>query len=129
MRYRIGLDIGSSSCGWTVIEHNENGEPTRIKDLGVRTFDIAETPKDGSSLAKSRREARSIRRRVRRRKHRIIRVKRLLIRYNILTLDELDKLYDEANVNNNIYELRVNALDNKLNNKDLAKVLINMVKK
>lgn len=129
MRYRIGLDIGGSSCGWAVIEHNENGEPTRLKDLGVRTFDIAETPKDGSSLSKSRREARSIRRRVRRRKHRIIRVKRLLIRYNILTLDELEKLYDEANVNNNIYELRVNALDNKLNNKDLAKVLINMVKK
>lgn len=41
----IGLDIGIASVGWAVIE---NG--IRIIDLGVRTFDKAETAKEGDSL-------------------------------------------------------------------------------
>ena len=36
----IGLDIGIASVGWAVVE---NGK--RIIDLGVRTFDKAETAK------------------------------------------------------------------------------------
>ena len=129
MRYRLGLDIGVSSCGWAVIEHDETGEPIRLKDLGVRMFDIAETPKDGSPLSKARREARSIRRRIRRRKHRIIRVKRLLVKYNILTEIEIENLYDSIDFNDNIYKLRVEALDKKIDNKNLARILIHMVKK
>lgn len=128
MRYRIGLNIGTTSCGWSVIRHNESGEPINIENLGVRMFEIAENPKDGLSLAKARKETRSIRRRVRRRKHRIDRVKNLLIKYNILTEEMLLNLYTNSNIKN-IYELRVQALDEKLNNEDLAKVLLNMVKK
>lgn len=129
MRYRIGLDIGISSCGWAVIEHNEQGEPISLKDLGVRMFDIAETPKDGSSLSKSRREARSIRRRIRRRKHRITRVKRLLVKFNILSDGELENLYNTIDFKDNIYKLRVDALDKKIDNKDLARILIHLIKK
>jgi len=71
MNYRLGLDIGITSVGWAVLEHNEEEEPVKIVDLGVRIFDRAENPKDGSSLARSRREARSARRRIRRHRHRI----------------------------------------------------------
>lgn len=60
-------------------------------------FEIAENPKDGLSLAKARKETRSIRRRVRRRKHRIDRVKNLLIKYNILTKEMLLNLYTNGN--------------------------------
>ena len=54
MGYRIGLDIGITSTGWSVIKNKENGEPERIIDLGSRIFDAAEKPKDGSPLAKDR---------------------------------------------------------------------------
>ena len=85
MGYRIGLDIGIASVGWAVIENNEIGEPKRIIDLGTRIFDAAENLKDGSPLAKERRDARGLRRRLRRKKHRVERTKRLLERYNIIS--------------------------------------------
>ena len=129
MGYRIGLDIGITSVGWAAIEDDVNGNPTRIIDLGSRIFDAAENPKDGSPLAKDRRDARGLRRRLRRRKHRVERTKRLLERYNIITKKELEDLYENYRFQFNVYELRVMALDEKITNKDLARVLISMVKK
>ena len=129
MGYRIGLDIGITSVGWAVIEDDANGNPTRIIDLGSRIFDAAENPKDGSPLAKDRRDARGLRRRLRRKKHRVERTKRLLERYNIITKKELENLYENYRFQFNVYELRVMALDEKITNKDLARILISMVKK
>lgn len=97
-----------------------------LEDMGVRSFDVGETPKDGTSLSKVRTEIRSIRRRVRRRKHRIERTRHFLVRYGIVTKNDLNSLYDESF---NIYKLRVKALDNILPNRDLARVLLNLVKK
>ena len=129
MGYRIGLDIGITSTGWSVIEDNEEGKPIRIIDLGSRIFDAAEKPKDGSPLAKDRRDARGIRRRQRRKKHRIERTKRLLENYNIISKKELEEMYQDYKFQFNIYELRVMALDEKITNKDLARVLLNFVKR
>ena len=129
MGYRIGLDIGITSVGWAAIEDDVNGNPKRIIDLGSRIFDAAENPKDGSPLAKDRRDARGLRRRLRRKKHRVERTKRLLERYNIITKKELEDLYENYRFQYNVYELRVLALDEKITNKDLARVLISMVKK
>ena len=53
--YRIGLDIGIASVGWSCLACDENGDIKHILDLGVRTFDIPENPKDGGSLAAPRR--------------------------------------------------------------------------
>lgn len=127
MYYRIGLDIGITSVGWAVIENDSDGKPIRIVDLGSRIFDAAEVPKTGAPLAEHRREARSSRRRNRRKVYRILRTKKLLEKFNILTNEEIQKLYD--NQNDNIYELRVAALDRELKPSELAKVLINLVKK
>lgn len=63
MRYKIGLDIGMASVGWSVLELDDSDEPKKILKMGSRIFEAAENPKDGSSLAKPRREARGIRRR------------------------------------------------------------------
>ncbi|WKB36633.1 hypothetical protein QS257_06390 [Terrilactibacillus sp. S3-3] len=76
VEYSIGLDIGISSVGWAVI----NNEKERIEKLGARLFDAAENPKNGSSLAKPRREARSARRRLRRRRYRVARVRQFVIK-------------------------------------------------
>ena len=129
MGYRIGLDIGITSVGWAAIENDENGNPKRIIDLGSRIFDAAEKPKDGSPLAKERRDARGLRRRLRRRKHRIERTKRLLERYDIITKKEIENMYNNYNFQFNVYELRVQGLNEKLTNKELARVLISFVKK
>ena len=62
MKYSLGLDIGTTSVGWSVV----NLKKDRIEDLGVRIFERPENPKNGESLAKPRRDARSARRRLRR---------------------------------------------------------------
>lgn len=129
MGYRIGLDIGISSVGWSAIEDDINGNPIRIIDLGSRIFDKAEMPKDGSPLSKERRDARGLRRRLRRKKHRVERTKRLLERYHIISKKEIEDMYANYKPQFNVYELRVQALDEKLTNRELARVLISFVKK
>ena len=48
--YRLGLDIGTTSVGWAVLNTNNDAEPDRIIDLGVRIFDAAENPKDAADI-------------------------------------------------------------------------------
>lgn len=129
MGYRIGLDIGITSVGWSVIKNDENGEPQRIIDLGSRIFDLAENSKDGSPFSKERRDARGGRRRLRRKKHRIERTKRLLERYNLISKKEIDEMYENYRFPFNVYELKVQGLDEKLTSKEIARVLISFVKK
>ncbi|MGX1901443.1 type II CRISPR RNA-guided endonuclease Cas9 [Thermolongibacillus altinsuensis] len=123
MNYKIGLDIGIASVGWAVI----NLDQKRIEDLGVRIFDKAEHPQNGESLALPRRLARSARRRLRRRKHRLERIRRLLIRENILTKEEMEQLFQQKNLVD-VWQLRVDALERKLNNEELARVLLHLAK-
>lgn len=129
MGYRIGLDLGITSVGWAVLEDDFNGNPKRIIDLGSRIFDAAENPKDGASLAEPRRNARGLRRRLRRRNHRVKRTKQLLEKYGIISVKEIESMYKEYNFEFTPYELRVDGLDNQLTNKELARVLISMVKR
>lgn len=131
MRYKIGLDLGVASVGWAVLEINEDGTPKKIVNLGSRIFDKAENPKDGSSLALKRREARGVRRRLRRRRHRRDRVLSLLENYNIITKEQINKMYNDSDYKfeKNVYELRVEGLDTILTAKELARVLISLVKR
>jgi len=67
INYVLGLDIGIASVGWAMVEIDEEENPIRLIDLGVRVFERAEVPKTGDSLAAARRLARSVRRLTRRR--------------------------------------------------------------
>ena len=131
MDYKIGLDLGISSVGWAVIQTDCDGNPVKIENLGSRIFDKAENPKDGSSLALKRREARGVRRRLRRRRHRRDRVLSLLEEYNIISKKEVQAMFSnsEYRFEKNVYELRVEGLDTLLTAKELARVLINFVKR
>jgi CRISPR-associated endonuclease Csn1 len=124
MNYKIGLDIGITSVGWAVI----NLDKKRIEDLGVRIFDKAEHPQNGESLALPRRIARSARRRLRRRKHRLERVRRLLVREGVLTKEEMQQLFQQKNLVD-VWQLRVDALDRKLNNEEFVRVLLHLAKR
>src|SRR3546814_17354869 len=55
---RLGLDIGTNSIGWCLIE-----DDGRIIDIGARIFSDGRDSKSGASLAVARRAARAMRRR------------------------------------------------------------------
>src|SRR5699024_4913760 len=105
VRYSIGLDIGITSVGWAVI----NLDKERIEDLNSRIFDVAENPKNGSSLATPRREARSARRRLRRRRYRVGRVRTMIINKGLLSDVEADNLFDWQDGDLDIWLIRVNG--------------------
>lgn len=127
MRYKIGLDIGITSVGWATVELNENDEPIKIIDLGTRIFDAAENPKDGSSLAAPRRNARGARRRLRRHKHRLERIRNLIVDSNLLSAEELEHLYEGKL--SDIYEIRAKSLERRLTNSELARLLIHLAQR
>ena len=60
--YRLGLDIGANSLGWSVLELNEGGEPCAVRDAGVRIFSDGRGDKSKATLKADRRAARSARR-------------------------------------------------------------------
>lgn len=62
MDYRLGLDVGTNSLGWSVFETNEDMEPVAIATVGARIFSDGRDHKSKSTLAADRRAARSARR-------------------------------------------------------------------
>ncbi|MDA3055773.1 MULTISPECIES: type II CRISPR RNA-guided endonuclease Cas9 [unclassified Campylobacter] len=132
---KIGFDIGISSIGWAVVDTGESDDKFDIIDCGVRIFEKAENPKDGSSLALPRREARSARRRLARRKARLNAVKRLLckefdIKFNdfIMQGENLPKIFATDKNTLNPWQLRKFALERKLDKFELARVILHIAK-
>jgi len=75
MRYRLALDLGTTSIGWALIRLNAEQAPCAVIRMGVRIFPDGRNPKDGTSLAVTRRAARQMRRRrdrLLKRKHRMV---------------------------------------------------------
>ena len=66
-RYRLGLDLGSNSIGWCVLDLDAGGRPCGVRDAGVRILspneEAGRDPQSKTSLAAERRDARSARRR------------------------------------------------------------------
>ena len=61
--YRLGLDIGTNSIGWAVLDLDRHGEPVSLRTLGSRLFTDGRDPKTKATLATERRSARAARRR------------------------------------------------------------------
>lgn len=128
INYILGLDIGIASVGWAMVEIDEEENPTRLIDLGVRVFERAEVPKTGDSLAAARRLARSIRRLTRRRAHRLLRARRLLKREGVLQAADFDENGLIKSLPNTPWQLRATALDRKLTPLEWSAVLLHLVK-
>ncbi len=125
--YRIGFDIGIGSVGWSVLENDPaTEEPVKILKVGVRTFSSNEVQKTGESTAKARRETRGLHRRTRRRLFRMDRIKSLL--KENLQINDLDAELQKL-ANRDVYELRSNALDEKISDTELAKIILNICKR
>lgn len=111
MRTRLGIDIGSNSIGWCLLDFDRNGTPTGIRDIGVRIYPSGRDPQSGTSLAVDRRRARSARRR---RDRYLLRRKDLmaaLVRHGLMPADTHERKALEAL---DPYALRAEALDRKV---------------
>lgn len=128
INYILGLDIGIASVGWAMIEIDEEENPVRLIDLGVRVFERAEVPKTGDSLAAARRLARSVRRLTRRRAHRLLRARRLLKREGVLQAADFDENGLIKSLPNTPWQLRAAALDRKLTPLEWSAVLLHLIK-
>lgn len=125
----LGFDIGVASIGWAFVEGGE------LKDCGVRIFTKAENPKDGSSLALPRREARGVRRRLARRKGRLNALKVLICKEfglnrsdYLANAGELPKAYATSKDTKSPYQLRAESLNRKLSADEFARVILHIAK-
>lgn len=125
----LGFDIGVASIGWAFVEGGE------LKDCGVRIFTKAENPKDGSSLALPRREARGVRRRLARRKGRLNALKVLICKEfglnrsdYLANAGELPKAYHTSKDTKSPYQLRAESLNRKLSADEFARVILHIAK-
>jgi CRISPR-associated endonuclease Csn1 len=123
MRYRLALDIGSTSLGWAMIRLSSANEPCAVIKAGVRIFSDGRNPKDGSSLAVTRREARAMRRRRDRLLKRKSRMTHTLTEHGFFPADPLKRKELETL---NPYVLRAKGLDGALTPAEFARALFHI---
>ena len=125
MRYRLALDLGSTSLGWAMIRLNQAEPPAPIAVIkaGVRIFSDGRNPKDGSSLAVTRREARAMRRRRDRLLKRKSRMMHTLTAHGFFPSDPLKRKELETL---NPYVLRAKGLDGALTPSEFARALFHI---
>lgn len=138
MGYVLGLDLGPTSIGWAAIETDEVGGFQRflpIKDgtrtvpaIGARIFPAGiknlnqgqrEEPKN-----KNRRERRSTRRRLRRARARRLELIALLVSHGLVKKKVIDQLQQK-----DPYALRAQALSEKIELEDLARIFLHFAKR
>ena len=109
----LGLDLGSNSIGWALLESTSDSgnDFTSIIDAGVRIFqEGVDRSTTGAELSKNaqRRSARGARKLHKRRNQRREALQQLLVQRDLLPGSQ--KSFDEL-MQNNPYELRVKGLD------------------
>ena len=121
--YTLGLDIGSKSIGWALLD---TGEKPPIVDIGVRVFPEG-VDRDTQGLEKSknatRREARGARRTHQRRNLRKQQLLSVLQSKGLLPNDDSQLM---SLFHTNPYELRKKGLDEKLEPYEFGRVLYHL---
>jgi len=121
--YRLGLDLGTNSIGWSIVALNEEGSPNKIIRLGSRIFSDGRDPKTKTSLAAARRLGRSMRRRRDRQLNRKRNLMAILISFNLMPSDEKAR---KALEQNDPYELRARAISSPLMPFELGRALFHL---
>lgn len=127
--FRWAFDLGTTSIGWAVFrikptdENNNSFRPTALLKAGVRIFSDGRNPKDGSSLAVTRRAARAMRRRRDRLLKRKARMMNLLVHYGFFPAHAKDRKVLESY---NPYDLRKEGLERALTPGEFARALFHI---
>ncbi len=115
---RLGLDIGTNSIGWCLIE-----DDAKIVAIGSRIFSDGRDPQSGTSLAVDRREARGARRRRDRFLGRRSAFLATLVEYGLMPNDtDQAKLVAERDP----YAMRARALAEKLHPYEIGRALFHL---
>lgn len=124
--YRLGLDLGTNSIGWTMLQLSPEGRPIKIVRMGSRIFSDGRDPKSGQSLAADRTSVRS----QRTRRDRAVQRRNTLLR-QLCALGLLPQ--DPESAKNllllNPYELRAKALAQSLHPHHLGRALMHLAKR
>jgi CRISPR-associated endonuclease Csn1 len=123
MRYRLGLDLGAKSLGWAMLRLNPDNEPVAVIRAGVRIFPDGRNPKDGSSLAVTRRQARQMRRRRDRLLRRKERLSQALLDFGFFPADAAQR---RELVGLDPYVLRCKGLSEPLTPAEFARALFHI---
>jgi CRISPR-associated endonuclease Csn1 len=123
MRYRLALDLGSTSLGWAMVRLDARNAPCAVIKAGVRLFSDGRNPKDGTSLAVTRRDARAMRRRRDRLLKRKARMQRALIELGFFPAEEAQR---KALESLNPYTLRAKGLNEALTPAEFARALFHI---
>jgi CRISPR-associated endonuclease Csn1 len=128
--YNLGIDIGIASIGFAGVDLANK----KIKFCGAHLFEAAENPKDGASLAAPRREKRGMRRVIERRAARKKSIRALLAKHGLQHIEAIDASISTAKTGKgrppvNPWDLRKEALERKLKEVELARVLFHIAKR
>lgn len=125
INYRLGLDLGTNSLGWTMLELDADRRPFRVFRMGVRIFSDGREP-DGNSLAATRTEKRG--QRIRRERF-LKRRSALLSKLKALSLFPSDRVIGRNLATLDPYEQRTKALAGKLHPFHLGRALIHLAQR
>lgn len=125
----LGLDLGSNSIGWALINTDDTNNPQGLIDLGSRIFPKAVEDKTPTPKNHARRSARLARRVIQRRARRRMHLQNYLIKLDLLPARVLDPDIRESALNElgDCYALRAKALDEALSPHELGRVLLHLV--
>lgn len=123
----FGVDLGIASCGWAVLRHPTEADPTGgIEAMGSWMFDVPETDKERTPTNQIRRGNRLLRRVVRRRAQRMSTIRHLFKEHGLLSSDDRDSL---KRAGADPWELRARGLDKPLKPAELAVALGHIAKR
>jgi CRISPR-associated endonuclease Csn1 len=123
----LGLDLGTNSIGWALVEEGAAGTPGQIVAAGVRIFQEAVDAKTRLPKNQARRAARALRRVLARRQRRKQRLRSLLVSAGLLP-PEVKGVAPERVFNDlgSPYELRKRGLDGPLQPQEFGRVLTHL---
>ena len=124
----LGLDLGSNSIGWALLEEKD-GQAVKIIDIGTRIFTKAVEEKVPTPKNQKRRQMRLGRRVLQRRARRKQKMLNYLVSLDLLPKELLGNTEPEKLLNQigDPYELRTKALDERLSPHQLGRILLHFV--
>ncbi len=125
--YAIGLDMGTNSIGWSIIEE-KYGEPRKFIDCGSRIFIRSVEDKSPTPKNRKRRESRLQRRQVQRRSRRKNRLRNYLVLKGFLpdSLKNNSSPEQELNKLGDPYSIRKKAMDEELTRHEFGRALLHL---
>ena len=122
-KYRLGLDVGTNSLGWSVLQLDANSEPCAVMAAGSRIFAEGREAKTKATLAATRRAARSARRRRDRFKQRQKFLLSELVKTGLFPQDHKDR---QALQMLNPLQMRADALRRQLQPWEVGRALFHL---